>query len=361
MKRYYFNKLNLTLQSHFEWKNSYLKLLISFIPALIVSATVNLSRVSALMNLEIKRESRYRRLQNFFKNFKMDMEEYARFIMSRLPKKGKFYIVMDRTNWKFGKNPINILMLGIIHKDMCFPLYWKNLEKVGSSNTSERKELLEKAIKLIGKSRIIALLGDREFIGLYWFKFLIDQDLEFHIRLPKHIKIGSILKKNRKTVNSLFSHWKENVRVDHPKQIAIQGYKLYISGMKSKKGYCVVVSNKNNINSLQKYQMRWTIENMFFAFKTRGFNFEDTHMTNEEKIEKLLVLVSIAYSWCVIVGLWLTEEMKKMIMIKNHGRKQKSIFRSGLDYLTNIFRKLLDGSIYNKLQFKEVTYVLSCT
>lgn len=289
----------------------------------------------------------------------MDTEEYANFIMSRLPQNGKFYLVMDRTNWKFGKNPINILMLGIIHKNMCFPLYWKNLEKGGSSNTTERKELLDKAINLIGKPRIIALLGDREFIGLYWFKYLIDEDLEFHIRLPKYIKIGSILKKNRKTVNSLFSHWKENVRIDHPKQIVIQGYKLYISGIKSKKEYCVVISNKNNINSLKKYQIRWTIENMFFAFKTRGFNFEDTHMTDIEKIEKLLVLVSIAYCWCVLIGLWLCEQIK--ITIKIHGRKQKSIFRCGFDYLTNIFRKLLVGTIYNILEFNEVAYILSCT
>jgi hypothetical protein len=359
MKRYYFNKLRSTLQLHFQWKNSFISLLSSFIPALIVAATVNLSRLSSLMQLDIKRESRYRRLQNFFKNFKMNIDEYALFIVSQLPKKERFYLVIDRTNWKFGKKPINILMLGIIYKKMCFPLYWMSLEKGGSSNTSERIELLEKAIKLLGKQRIIALLGDREFIGLHWFKYLIDLDLEFHIRLPKQIKIGSILKKNRKTVTEIFSHWKENICIDHPKEIVIQGFQLFISGMRSKKDYCVVVSNKNNINSLKKYQFRWRIEDMFFAFKSRGFNFEDTHMTEAQKIEKLLVLVSIAYSWCVLVGLWLSSEIR--ITIKIHGRKAKSIFRSGFDYLTNIFVKLLDGSIHNKFQYKEVTNFLSCT
>jgi len=359
MKHYYFNKLTLTLQLYFHWKNSYVSLLSSFIPALIVSATVNLMKISEFIQIDIKKESRYRRIQNFFKNFKMNTDEYAEFIISQIPKKEKFYLVMDRTNWKFGNKPINILMLGIIYKRMCFPLYWKSLDKGGSSNTSERIELLEKAIKLLGKQRIIALLGDREFIGLYWFKYLIDQDLEFHIRLPKQFKVGSILKVNRKTVNSIFSHWKENVCIDHPQKIVLQGFQIYISGMKSKKEYCVIISNKNNIDSLKKYQYRWTIENMFFAFKTRGFNFEDTHMTGLEKIEKLLVLVSIAYSWCVLVGLWLQNEVK--ISIKNHGRKVKSIFRKGLDYLTGIFIKLLDGSIYNILQFNEVTQILSCT
>lgn len=129
--------------------------------------------------------------------------------------------------------------------------------------------------------------------------------------------------------------------------------------MKSKIDYCSVVSNKDNIDSLMKYQFRWIIENIFFVFKTRGFNFENTHMTDAEKIEKLLVLVSIAYSWCILIGLWLSSEIK--ITVKIHGRKTKSIFRSGFDYITNIFIKRLNGSIHNRTQFNEVSNFLSCT
>lgn len=47
------------------------------------------------MQLNIKKESRYRRLQNFFKDFKMNMDEYAMFVVSQLPKKERFYLVMD--------------------------------------------------------------------------------------------------------------------------------------------------------------------------------------------------------------------------------------------------------------------------
>jgi hypothetical protein len=82
------------------------------------------------------------------------------------------------------------------------------------------------------------------------------------------------------------------------------------------------VSNKDNYDSLEKYQLRWTIENMFGAFKTRGFNFEQTHMKDLEKIKKLLTLVSIAYLWCVLIGLWVSESIK--IRIATHGRKEKS-------------------------------------
>jgi len=289
----------------------------------------------------------------------MEYEQYARFVMSHLPREGKYYLVMDRTNWKFGKTDINILMLGIIYKKNCFPLYWELLEKGGGSSTQERKELLQKAINLLGREKIAALLCDREFIGVYWFKYLIDENIEFHIRIPSQIKYGSILLKHRKTINYLFHFFKENVKIDHPKAINILGFMLWVSGMKSKKDYCVVVSSRDNINSLEKYQQRWTIENMFGAFKTRGFNFEDTHMKDLEKIKKLIVLVSIAYCWCVMIGLWISETIR--IRIMSHGRKQKSIFRCGFDYLTTFTKKLLSNTIYNDFEFNEVTKIFSCT
>jgi hypothetical protein len=250
-------------------------------------------------------------------------------------------------------------MLGIIYKNNCFPLFWELLAKRGSSSTQERKALLSKAINLLGKDRIQGILGDREFIGVHWFRYLIANQIEFHIRIPKQVKAGSPLEKNRRTIECLFRYCKENVKVDYPKAVTILGFKLFVSSMKSAKGLCLVVSSKSNLNSLEKYQMRWTIENMFGAFKKRGFNFEETHMTELEKIKKLIVMISIAYTWCVLVGLWISESIK--IRIMNHGRKLKSTFRSGFDFLTTFIKKLLTGNIYNDLEFNNVTKLLSCT
>lgn len=285
----------------------------------------------------------------------MDYNEYANFVISRLKKSEKYYLVIDRTNWKFGKTDINILMLGIIFNNHAIPLYWELLEKRGSSSTKERKDLLAKAIKLLGKGRIKALLGDREFIGLKWFKYLIEQGIEFHIRVPKLIKTGSVLEKERKSINYLFRYLKQYSKLDYPKEVNILGFRLFVSGMKSKDDYCVVVSSKSNFDSLKKYQQRWTIENLFGAFKSRGFNFEDTHLKDLEKIKKLIVFVSIAYLWSVLVGLWLDEVTP--IKLKSHGRKAVSIFKYGFRYLTRIIKRILD----NLDEFNELTKILSCT
>jgi hypothetical protein len=44
------------------------------------------------------------------------------------------------------------------------------------------------------------------------------------------------------------------------------------------------------------------VSRLFEVLKERGFNFEDTHMTNSDKLGKLLALFSIAFVWGHKVG-----------------------------------------------------------
>ena len=96
---------------------------------------------------------------------------------------------------------------------------------------------------------------------------------------------------------------------------------------------------------------------MFGNMKSRGFDFEKTHMSNPEKISKLIFLIGIALIWSYLTGIWMKESLKITIRIKRHGRKEKSIFRIGLDYL----RKILLAENRLNFEFDNVLKVLSCT
>jgi hypothetical protein len=76
------------------------------------------------------------------------------------------------------------------------------------------------------------------------------------------------------------------------------------------------------------------LKHFLHVLKSKGFNFEGTHITKPERIEKLLVLLTIAFYWA-----HKTEECKhekKPIEIKKHGLKAVSYFRYGLDMLCDI-------------------------
>ena len=61
--------------------------------------------------------------------------------------------------------------------------------------------------------------------------------------------------------------------------------------------HCFSLSGQALHLSIDRKNWRRDIETLFSCLKGRGFNFEDTRMTEPERIEKLLVLLSIAFCW----------------------------------------------------------------
>ena len=72
---------------------------------------------------------------------------------------------------------------------------------------------------------------------------------------------------------------------------------------------------------------------MFKAFKTGGFNFEDTHLTDPERIAKLIALVCVAFIWVYLVGI--SRNSITPIKIKNHSRLANSLVKVGLIYVVH--------------------------
>lgn len=93
---------------------------------------------------------------------------------------------MDRTNWKFGKANINILTVGIVYKNIAFPVVWILLAKQGNSSTDERIRVMKKVLNLIPNHQIEHLLADREFIVKKWFLWLKQQKIPFVIRIKEN-------------------------------------------------------------------------------------------------------------------------------------------------------------------------------
>ena len=141
-----------------------------------------------------------------------------------------------------------------------------------------------------------------------------------------------------------------------PGKKIIYNEEVYLSGMKTlNNDYVIIASSINPEEAQQIYKKRWTIENLFGSMKTKGFNLESTHMKDDEKLKKLIALITIALLWCYLIGLWIESSIK--IRIKNHGRKEKSTFRKGFDH----FNQILNS--FEKLTFEwgSVLKVLSCT
>ena len=72
--------------------------------------------------------------------------------------------------------------------------------------------------------------------------------------------------------------------------------------------------------------------------KSRGFCLEQTHVTDPQRLKKLVALLAMAFCWAHMIGEWLIEQ--KPLKIKKHGRMARSIFRYGFDHLRRILCNL---------------------
>ena len=85
------------------------------------------------------------------------------------------------------------------------------------------------------------------------------------------------------------------------------------------------------------YLMRWEIENLFGCLKSKGFGFEETHMTQKERIDKLMTLLAFGFCWAHKVGEW-RATIKPITFNKYRysRRPQYTYFRYSLDLLRDI-------------------------
>jgi hypothetical protein len=107
--------------------------------------------------------------------------------------------------------------------------------------------------------------------------------------------------------------------------------------VKGAKEPMIVVSNRALETPLELYCWRWGIETLFSCLKSRGFRLEETHMVDPIKIEKLLFILAIAVCWAYKIGELKARQIP--IPVKKHGRKQKSLFRLGLNLIREVLFK----------------------
>jgi hypothetical protein len=274
-----------------------------------------------------------RRIQRFFADFTFSDQWLAHLIMQWLPK-GKLTLCLDRTNWRFGSVDINILALTAAYRGVGIPIFFCLLPKKGNSATLERIDLLQSFLAAFGSERIGCLIADREFIGSQWYTFLLHAQIPFFIRLPKHhyFRVGGLDLQAEQLLQKRNQCLLDNV--------LISGHYLSVAIKRLPDDYLIVLTNTFARQALNTYRQRWTIETFFQSIKKRGFQLEATHLQDLNRLHKLIALVALAFTCCLVVGLW-QHHNRNAIPLKNHGYKANSFFRHGLDCIRQAYQKVV--------------------
>lgn len=302
---------------------------------MISARTVNLAHLAPERGAShVKVASTYRRLQRFFQHVCLPQDWAAPVIASLAGGPKQRVLALDRTNWKVGESHVNILVLAAVTPSSKVPLMWTVLDRAGNSGALERIGLLDRYIAAFGKDSIKMLLGDREFIGADWINHLLQNDIPFTQRLREGMR-ATLIDGRRTTLATLLTTPRKGRKAVATLTGVIAPLHLVAKAPK-RCDAIILATNRSDHNALNTYRKRWGIELAFADTKTRGLNFEDTRLTDPEKLHLLTAIVALALAWAnraaqVVLG-------KKAPARKAHGYFEKSYFRTGFDYLRTQLR-----------------------
>lgn len=349
--------LERTLAQNVTWNRARINFLARFVVALIQTKTVNLSQVVSVFAGRAKPASHYKRAQRFLRFFELPFVEVARLVARLAAQPAPWVITLDRTDWYLGETPLNVLLLGIAHEGVTFPLLWAVLPKKGCCDTAERIALLEEYLRWFGRSSIQSLCADREFVGLDWFAYLKREGIPFRIRVRANTKVtngrGESVQARR-----LFRRGRVGEAILLKGARRVLGQRLFVMGVRlAHNDYVIVCAPEESETLLEDYARRWEVETLFGCLKTRGFCLEATHVTDAERLRKLLAVVALAFCWAHVTGEWLAR--RKPLPLKQHGRKAVSLFRHGFDHLRRILCNQTCKA--DRVALRVVIKLLSCT
>ena len=349
--------LERTLAQNVAWNRARINFLARFIVALIQVKTVNLAQVVSVFAGRAKPSSHYKRAQRFLRFFELPFAEVARLIARLAAQPPPWVITMDRTDWYLGERPLNVLLLGIAHEGVTFPLLWAVLPKKGCSDTAERIALVEEYLRWFGRPSIQFLCADREFVGRDWFSYLRREGIEFRIRVRANTQITN--GRGRPVpARRLFRQGRVGEASLLRGARCVLGQRLFVMGARlARNEYVIVCAPVASESLLEDYARRWEIETLFGCLKTRGFCLEATHVTDTERLRKLLAVVALAFCWAHVTGAWLARH--KPLPLKQHGRQAVSLFRHGFDHLRRILCNRTCKA--ERVALRVVIKLLSCT
>jgi hypothetical protein len=282
---------------------------------------VKIEKLATYFPLPIQFESRRKHIQRFLVLVGLSIPLIwfpiiSIIITQQVPANLSLVIALDRTQWQ----DKNIFLISLIYGRHGLPLYWKILDKKGSSNLAEQQALIRPIIKLLNKYHII-LIGDREFHSIElatWLKKEKNKGkkIDFALRQKQgtfyHRGGGRYRKLSEIEITKGVKQIKMGLKLTKKTGFSQNNLTIYQkrnkSNSKNQEPWYILTSLNNVEEVIKIYKQRMGIEIMFKDYKKGGYNLEESK-ANEQRLTNLLLLIAIGY----------TNQTLKGKIIKNKG------------------------------------------
>lgn len=267
--------------------------------------SVNTSELANILPRTVKSpEESYRYINRWLSNPLINpigfMKGYIPEIVHGLTSEGQIAILMlDQS--KIGQG-FECLMVSLRIGERAIPVAWRIKKTEGEMGFDEQEPLLKAVYDMISKNVKIMLAADR-FYGTAALIFLCQSfGWQYRIRLKGNLNLfheeGWIL--NSHEAKRLNLKGIEDVRLGEKGPIINVGI-LHEEG--HPEAWYIAMDAKPSEARTLDYGLRWGIESLFSDLKSRGFSVTKTQLRHADRIEKLLLVLTVALYWAVSTGI----------------------------------------------------------
>jgi hypothetical protein len=236
------------------------------------------------------------------------------------------------------------LMMHVIYKGRALPLVWRVRQcPKGHFPEDLHIALVELVSTLIPEGTKVVCLGDGEFDGITLQETMNEAGWWYACRTSKGhtatwendtfaiAELGACLKPGRLIELQEVAVTRE----------AYGPVLLLCCWAKGQAEPLYLVSNLSSAEeAIDYYKKRFRIETFFSDQKSRGFNIHKSHLTDPQRLSRLLIAACLAYLWVVYLGSLCDKEGWRAI-IHRKTRCDLSLFQLGLRLLEYLLNKEL--------------------
>lgn len=165
-------------------------------------------------------------------------------------------------------------------------------------------------------------MADREFVGKEWFRFLRRR------RVKRCLRIKGSARVDGDRLDEVYANLAPGQTEAMLGTEAVYGCRMQIGVTRSPTGDLVCLATDLHAqDACVTYRFRWSIESTFSKVESRGFDLERTGITLSDRPLRLFGLVTLAWVWCLRVGI--DAAAQRLIPIKGHGRRARSLVTYG--------------------------------
>jgi len=228
------------------------------------------------------------------------MEPFSREVLEQTVADGQpVVLVLDQSKLS---DRHQVLMLALRYGERALPLAWRVEATQGAIGFDTQRDLLDAVAPWLPAGAKVRLMGDRFYGTADLIGWCQERTWDYRLRLKGNLVVfaGTGKTTTGKCAKDRV-YYLENVELTGrrtPTHIGI------IHDPGHTEPWIIAMSEPPSYLRTLEYGHRWGIEPMFSDFKSRGFGVEDTQIRYADRLDRLILVMSLALYSAVSTGLW---------------------------------------------------------